>query len=90
MLPLTVSIQLDILKKNFQRIRQFISPTVKILPIIKADAYGHGAVPVAQTLESLNVFGFGVASVPEGIRLREHHIQVPIIIMGPLLIDHLD
>ena len=87
--PLTVCIQLDILKKNFLNIQQFLSASTKILPIIKADAYGHGAVQVAQTLESQNIFGFGVASVSEGIRLRDHHIQAPIIIMGPLLKDHL-
>ena len=87
--PLTVCIHLDALKTNFQNIRQFVPPTTKILPIIKADAYGHGAVPVAQTLESLPIFGFGVASVTEGIRLREHHIHAPIIIMGPLLKDHI-
>ena len=87
--PLTVSIHLETLKTNFQHIRQFVPPTTKILPVIKADAYGHGAVPVAQTLASLGVFGFGVASVAEGILLREHHINNPIIIMGPLLVDHL-
>ncbi len=87
--PLTVGIHLENLKANFQRIRQFISPATKILPIIKADAYGHGAVPVAHTLASLGVFGFGVASVAEGLLLREHHIHTPIIIMGPLLGDHL-
>jgi len=87
--PLTVCIDLDALKANFQHIRQFVSPATKILPIIKADAYGHGAVPVAQTLAPLGIFGFGVASVPEGILLREHHIHHPIIIMGPLLGDHL-
>lgn len=87
--PLTVGIHLETLKSNFQHIRQFVSPTTKILPIIKADAYGHGSVPVAQTLEPLGIFGFGVASVSEGILLREHHIHTPIIIMGPLLRDHL-
>ena len=87
--PLTVYIHLGTLKTNFQHIRQFVPPTTKILPIIKADAYGHGAIPVAQTLAALDIFGFGVASVPEGILLREHHIQNPIIIMGPLLVDHL-
>ena len=88
--PLTVCIHLDVLKTNFLKIRQFVPPSTKILPIIKADAYGHGAVPVAQALESLSIAGFGVASVSEGIRLREHHIQAPIIIMGPLLKDHLE
>ncbi len=87
--PLTVCIHLDVLRANFKKIHQFVSPTTKILPIIKADAYGHGAVPVAQALEALPIFGFGVASVPEGIHLRRHNIQAPIIIMGPLLRDHL-
>jgi alanine racemase len=87
--PLTVCIHLEALKTNFQHIRQFVLPTTKILPVIKADAYGHGAVPVARTLAPLGVFGFGVASVPEGILLREHHIHTPILIMGPLLRDHL-
>jgi alanine racemase len=87
--PLTVYIHLETLKTNFQHIRQFVPPTTKILPIIKADAYGHGAVPVAQTLASLDIYGFGVASVPEGILLRKNHIHNPILIMGPLLVDHL-
>jgi len=87
--PLTVGIHLGTLKANFQHIRQLIAPSTKILPIIKADAYGHGAVPVAQTLAPLGIFGFGVASVAEGIVLREHRIQTPIIVMGPLLGDHL-
>ncbi len=88
-MPLTVRICLGNLKANFQRIRQFIHPTTKILPIIKADAYGHGAVHVAQTLAPLDIFGFGVASVAEGILLRNHDIHSPILIMGPLLQDHL-
>ena len=87
--PLTVSIHLNALRANLQNIRQFVPASTKILPIIKADAYGHGAVRVAQVLASLDIYGFGVASVSEGIRLREHHIQTPIIIMGPLLNDHL-
>ena len=87
--PLTVSIHLETLKSNFQHIRQFLSPNTKVLPIIKADAYGHGAGPIAQALASLDIFGFGVASVTEGILLREHQIHHPIIIMGPLLGDHL-
>ncbi len=87
--PLTVDIHLGILKNNFQRIRQFIPPSTKILPIIKADAYGHGAVQVAHTLSSLDIFGFGVASVSEGILLRNNDIYSPILIMGPLLEDHL-
>jgi alanine racemase len=87
--PITISINLDALTRNFQQVRQNIAPPTKILAIIKADAYGHGAVPVAQTLELLGVYGFGVASVLEGIALREHHIHSPIVVMGPLLSEHL-
>lgn len=87
--PITVSISLDALTRNFQQIRQRVAPSTKILAVIKADAYGHGAIPVAQTLEHLGIFGFGVASVMEGITLREHHIHCPILIMGPILPQHL-
>jgi len=87
--PITVSINLHALSSNFQQIRQWVPPPTKILAIIKADAYGHGAVPVAQTLEPLGIFGFGVASVLEGLTLRKHHIHCPIVVMGPLLPEHL-
>ncbi|MDT3779672.1 alanine racemase [Nitrospira sp. MA-1] len=87
--PITVSIRLDALTRNFQQIRQSITSSTKVLAVIKADAYGHGAIPVAQTLEHLGIFGFGVASVMEGIVLREHHIRCPILVMGPLLPEHL-
>lgn len=87
--PITVSISLDAITRNFQQIRQSIALSTKILAVIKADAYGHGAIPVAQTLEHLGIFGFGVASVMEGIALREHHIRCPILVMGPILPQHL-
>jgi alanine racemase len=87
--PITVSINLDALTRNFQQLRQFLAPHIKILAIIKADAYGHGAIPVAHTLEPMGIFGFGVASLTEGIALREHHIRSPIVVMGPLLPEHL-
>jgi alanine racemase len=87
--PITVSVNLHALAMNFQQIRQWIAPPTKILAIIKADAYGHGAGPVAHTLEPLGIFGFGVASVLEGMALREYHIHCPIVVMGPLLPEHL-
>ena len=63
---------------------------VPLLPMVKADAYGLGAVPVARALERLNPWGFGVATVPEGEELRRAGIARPIVVFTPLLIDDLD
>ena len=88
--PISITVNLEKLTENFRQIRQLLSPTTKILAVVKADAYGHGAIPVAQALSSLDMFGFGVASVREAIALREHDIQKPILVMGPLLPAHLE
>ena len=58
---------------------------VPIIPMIKADAYGLGAVRVAAALESLDPAAYGVATVGEGIELRESGIERPIIVFTPLL-----
>jgi len=87
--PISVSIDLDALSHNFLSIRSQVLPQTRILAIIKADGYGHGAVPIAKTLHSLGVFGFGVASVHEGVTLRENGILDPILVMGPLQTAHL-
>ena len=63
---------------------------VPLLPMVKADAYGLGAVPVARTLERLDPWGFGVATVREGEELRGAGISRPIVVFTPLLIDDLD
>ena len=63
---------------------------VPLLPMVKADAYGLGAVPVARALERLDPWGFGVATVQEGEELRRAGISRPIVVFTPLLIDDLD
>jgi alanine racemase len=55
------------------------------LAVVKADAYGHGAIRVSQTLANLGVRRFGVATVQEGIGLRTFGINHPILVMGALL-----
>ncbi|MDR4493000.1 MAG: alanine racemase [Nitrospirales bacterium] len=87
--PITVSVDLTAVCHNYQAIRLRLLPGTKILAIVKADAYGHGAIPIAQTLQGLGVFGFGVASVHEGALLREGGIQNPILVMGPLQSAHM-
>jgi alanine racemase len=61
----------------------------RLLPMIKADAYGLGAVRVARALEKLDPWGYGVATVAEGAELRESGIERPILVATPLLADDL-
>jgi alanine racemase len=62
---------------------------VPLLPMVKADAYGLGAVPVAKALERLDPWGFGVATIDEGCELRAAGITRPIVVFTPLLPDDL-
>jgi alanine racemase len=63
---------------------------VNIVPMVKADAYGLGAVAVARTLERLEPWGFGVATIAEGEELRRAGIVRPIVVFSPLLIGDFD
>jgi len=63
---------------------------VPLLPMVKADAYGLGAVPVARALERLDPWGFGVATVGEGEELRQAAITRPIVVFTPLLMGDFD
>ncbi len=55
------------------------------MAVVKSDAYGHGLIPVASELERIGVDGFAVADPQEGKTLREHEIQLPILVLGPCL-----
>ena len=63
---------------------------VPLLPMVKADAYGLGAVPVTRALERLDPWGFGVATVAEGEQLRGAGVTRPIVVFTPLLAEDLD
>lgn len=63
---------------------------VPILPMVKADAYGLGAVRVARTLERLDPWGYGVATVAEGEELRRAMITRPIVIFTPIFMEDFD
>ena len=60
---------------------------VPLLPVIKADGYGLGAIRVASALEPLNPWGFGVATVAEGLELRDAGVSRPILVLSPVLPD---
>ena len=74
-----VSIDLDMISANFDRIAAKVG--VPVMAIIKADAYGHGAVQVGKLLERKCSF-FGVSSILEALELRESGIETPILILG--------
>ncbi len=75
-------IDLDAVCHNINEVKRVIGPEVKVMPVIKADGYGHGAVPIAKELNQIGVDAFAVAILEEGITLRNHGIKQPIVILG--------
>lgn len=74
-------INLDAIYENVANAKKLLHPGTKLMAIIKADAYGHGAVQVAETLEPL-ADAYGVAILEEGVELRQAGISKPILILG--------
>ena len=81
--PTYAEIDLHQLTANYRAIDAATGDS-KMLPILKANAYGHGLVAVAKHLEELSPAGFGVAFLEEGILLRESGVSSPILVMGGL------
>ncbi|WP_414579645.1 alanine racemase [Anabaena sp. CCY 9402-a] len=77
-----VEIDLEALTHNVKQIKQCLSPHTQLMAVVKADAYGHGAVTVAEIVLQAGASWLGVATVPEGIQLRESGITAPILILG--------
>lgn len=76
-----VRISLDAIKDNFDALKKLLSPETKTMAIVKANAYGHGAVRVAKELESRADY-FAVAALEEAMELRESGINNPILILA--------
>lgn len=77
-----VEINLEYLAQNIQAIKKLIPANKKMLAIVKADAYGHGAQMLAQTMLASGVDCFGVSSIDEGLDLRQVKIKAPILVVG--------
>jgi alanine racemase len=82
--PTLVEVDINRLAENFHAIRKHVAPA-KVMPILKANAYGHGLLRVAQLMESLGADTIGVAVLEEGILLRENGIRMPILVLGGIL-----
>ena len=80
--PTIAQIDLDALAFNFRQLRKRVPKGVRILAVVKADAYGHGAIPISRKLEKLGVEYLGVAIAEEGIALRKGGVKSPILVLG--------
>lgn len=76
-----VKIDLDAIGHNAELVRKKVGPDVKILGVLKADAYGHGAVEVARYLQE-KADAFAVATVEEALKLRAEGIRIPIMLLA--------
>ena len=75
------TVNLDAVASNMRSMRDNLPADTLIMGSVKADGYGHGSVPVAQTIEPY-VYGYAVATIDEGIILRRHGINKTILILG--------
>lgn len=82
--PTQVEVNLARLTANFRAIQAHVAPAA-VMPILKANAYGHGLVEVAQHMQSLSAPYLGVAFLEEGILLREAGVTTPILVLGGII-----
>ncbi len=82
--PTSASVDLTALAQNVAHVRR-LAPHADVLAVVKANAYGHGATEITRALQQLAIRRFGVATVEEGIALRQADIQDVIVVMGPTM-----
>jgi len=87
--PTHVQVQLARLSDNLNIIRAHVGPNTAVMAVLKANAYGHGLVPVARHLEDAGLDAIGVAYLEEGVLLRQAGVQCPILVLGGLVDDQI-
>lgn len=80
--PTWAEINLDNIKFNLENVRKLLNEDTKVCGVVKANAYGHGAVEIAKLLQKENVDYLAVARLEEAIELRENNITLPILCLG--------
>jgi alanine racemase len=88
--PTACFVDLDALVWNFRQIRSKVGSRVKVLSMVKANGYGHGAPAVAKALAAAGNDAFGVAILEEGVELRQAGIQAPILVLAGAYPDQVD
>ena len=79
--PNILEIDLSCIEHNLSQVKKLVAPNVRIVGIVKSDAYGHGLIQVSRLLEKNDVPFLGVAHFREAMELREKGIKIPIIVM---------
>lgn len=79
-----MEIRADALRRNLARVRDAVGPAARLVPMVKADAYGTGVAGAVAALSAEGPWGFGVAAVEEGLKLRALGVQVPILVFSPV------
>ena len=77
-------VDLDALQHNFNAVRKHLPAQMKLLVTVKANGYGHGAVRIARFLQDKADY-FSVATMDEAVQLRKEGIQVPVLVLGPVM-----
>lgn len=85
-----LEIDLERLRRNLLSIRKFLPPTVKLMAVVKADAYGHGSIEVAKAARKEFIDYLGVASLGEALTLRAALIDTPILILSESPYEHVE
>jgi alanine racemase len=88
--PTIAEINLKALEFNYRQVQKRVAPDTKILGVVKADAYGHGALPVSLRLEQLGIEYLGVSIPEEGVELRTGGVKAPILVMGGIFPGDMD
>ncbi len=88
--PTFATVDLGRLAGNFRALCDRVGDDVSVIPVVKADAYGHGAVAVARRLTEAGAGSFAVALAEEGIELRAGGVEAPILLLGVLAAGQID
>jgi alanine racemase len=80
-----IEISRSAIRDNFRAVKASVGPSIEVMPVVKADAYRHGAIEVSRVLEAEGVQWLAVSSVEEGVALREAGIKARILVMADYL-----
>jgi alanine racemase len=82
--PTHLEVDLDVLARNYRRIAEHVAPA-RVMPVLKANAYGHGLVQVARKLQQVGAPYLAVAYLEEAIRLRQEGVTAPVLVLGGIV-----